>query len=148
MKLRATIIAILTLVTTIALLLPTTGYSQRRPSAKELKELVTIDVKRTCMTIKNDAAEAEPWCRCISIAFGNDVSPALLRDLFVKEGSAFLKKIKIDDEMADRVTSTCGRSPANQDQNKYVRKGACVTLDGTEFKWHHANVPWKTLSCS
>ena len=37
MKLKATITAILLLVTTIALLLPTTGYSQRRPSAEELK---------------------------------------------------------------------------------------------------------------
>lgn len=70
MKLRVTIAAILLLVAAIALLLPTTGYSQRRPSANELKELVTTDVKRTCMTIKNDAAEAEPWCRCVSIAFG------------------------------------------------------------------------------
>jgi hypothetical protein len=145
MKLRATITPILLLVTTIALLLPTTGYSQRRPSPEKLRELVATNMKRACMTLKNDAADAEPWCRCFSIAFANAISPAVLRDLYVNEGSpAFLSKIKIDDEMAGRIKATCGR-PATIE---YVRKGTCVTLGGKEFEWHHANVPWKTLSCS
>jgi hypothetical protein len=56
LKLRATINAILILVTTIALLLPTTGYSERRLSAEELKELATTDAKRQCMTFKNDGS--------------------------------------------------------------------------------------------
>jgi uncharacterized protein len=37
--------------------------------------------------------------------------------------------------------------PASQDQ-KYLRKGTCVTLDGKEFEWPFPNVPWNTLSCS
>jgi hypothetical protein len=145
MKLSATINTVLILAATIALLLPTTGYSQRRLSAEERRELETTDLKRRCMASRNDAAEAEPWCRCISIEFGIESS----RDL---------------DGAVDRVRATCGHSPAkeasppqtglevpppaSQSEDVYVRKGTCVTLDGKEFRWSFPNVPWKALSCS
>ena len=127
MKLSIIITAMLILMATIAL--PTMGYSQRSLSAEERRELETGNWKRMCMTSRNDATEAEPWCHCISVEYGIESS--------VDRNGA-----------VDRVRATCGYLPAIPAQNKYVRKGACVTLDGKEFEWRHANVPWNTLSCS